>query len=55
MASVFAVPLMFWIGWALAIALLGYASHLAADSATKSGLRPLDHKAPHKGWIVDCR
>jgi len=34
-----AAPLTWWVGWAPYFALcLGYASHLLADSATKSGL-----------------
>jgi membrane-bound metal-dependent hydrolase YbcI (DUF457 family) len=33
------LPLVFWIGWAPVAALLGYASHLVADSVTKSGIR----------------
>ena len=42
MANVFVMPLAFWIGWApVAALLLGYASHLVADCATKSGLRLL--------------
>lgn len=40
MASACTLPLTFWIGWVRVAALmLGYASHLAADCATKSGLR----------------
>ena len=41
MAVVF-IPAAFWIGWApVAALLLGYASHLMADAATKSGIRLL--------------
>lgn len=40
MAGVCTVPFAIWIGWApVAALLLGYASHLVGDSATKSGLR----------------
>ncbi len=40
LAGVCVLPLTFWIGWApIAALLLGYASHLAADSVTKCGLR----------------
>lgn len=36
------MPLAFWMSWApVAALLLGYASHLVADSATKSGMRLL--------------
>jgi membrane-bound metal-dependent hydrolase YbcI (DUF457 family) len=42
MAGTCTFPLAFWIGWAPVTALLlGYASHLLGDSATKSGLRLL--------------
>ena len=42
MVAGMAAPLTWWIGWAPFFALcLGYASHLLADSATKSGLRLL--------------
>lgn len=35
-------PSLFWIGWAPVVALLlGYASHLLGDAATKSGIRLL--------------
>jgi inner membrane protein len=41
-AAAIAMPLAFTVGWAPATALvLGYASHLVADSATKSGIRLL--------------
>ncbi len=40
MAALCAMPFMFWVGWAPIVALLlGYASHLLGDSATKSGIR----------------
>lgn len=40
MAGTCTLPLMFWIGWApVAALMLGYASHLLGDSATKSGIR----------------
>ena len=39
MAGVCTLPLAIWIGWApVAVLMLGYASHLLGDSATKSGL-----------------
>ncbi len=39
MMTVFALPFGFYAGWAVGLAfLLGYASHLVADSATKSGI-----------------
>ena len=39
-ATLFVAPLTFWVGWAPATALLlGYASHLMGDAATKSGIR----------------
>ncbi len=42
MASLIVAPAAFWIGWAPIVALLlGYASHLLGDSATKSGIRLL--------------
>lgn len=42
MITLFVGPMIFYIGWAVVVAfLLGYASHLAADSATKSGIRLL--------------
>ncbi len=46
MMAIFAFPLTFYAGWAVGIAfLLGYASHLVADSATKSGIRLLYPRA----------
>ena len=40
MVSSFTLPLLPWIGWApVAALILGYASHLLGDSATKSGIR----------------
>ena len=40
MAGTCTLALAFWIGWApVAALMLGYASHLLGDSATKSGLR----------------
>ncbi len=46
MMAVFVAPLMIWVGWAPVVALLlGYASHLLGDSATKSGIRLLYPKA----------
>ena len=51
-----ALPFALWLGWPFGIALsLGYASHLLADSATKSGIpllypqRKRYHLLP-KGW-----
>lgn len=39
MMALFAIPTSFYGGWAAFVAfLLGYASHLIADSATKSGI-----------------
>ena len=36
------VPIVFWTGWAPVVSiLLGYASHLAGDAMTKSGIRLL--------------
>jgi membrane-bound metal-dependent hydrolase YbcI (DUF457 family) len=58
MAGACTLPLAFWVGWAPVVALmLGYASHLLGDSATKSGLRL---RYPHKkhyyllplGWRI---
>lgn len=46
------LPPAFWIGWApVAALLLGHASHLVGDSATKSGLRL---RCPHKSAIFCC-
>jgi membrane-bound metal-dependent hydrolase YbcI (DUF457 family) len=40
MAGACAMPLVFWTGWSpVAALMLGYASHLLGDSATKSGIR----------------
>ena len=42
MMAVFVLPIGFISGWAIVFAfLLGYASHLVADSATKNGIRLL--------------
>ena len=39
MVVVLALPSIWWVGWAPVMALfLGYASHLLADAATKSGI-----------------
>lgn len=58
MVALMTVPLAFLVGWAPVTALLlGYASHLAGDSATKSGLRLFYpqtrrfHLLPH-GWRI---
>ncbi len=46
MMVLFVVPASFYLGWAAAVAfLLGYASHLLADAATKSGIRLLYPRA----------
>lgn len=38
-AGLFALPLAFWWGWQPSVALtLGYASHLAADACTRTGI-----------------
>ncbi len=56
MAALMARPLLIWIGWApVAALLLGYASHLLGDAATKSGIRLLypNTKTYHllpQGW-----
>lgn len=54
--AICALPLGFWLGWTATVALaLGYASHLLADAATKSGIpllyprRQRFHLLP-KGW-----
>ncbi len=40
MIALFSTPAMWWAGWAPVVTLLlGYASHLMADAATKSGIR----------------
>ena len=40
MVALFVAPLAVWVGWAPIVALLlGYASHLMGDAATKSGIR----------------
>lgn len=40
MAALIVAPATWWTGWAPAVALLlGYASHLFGDAATKSGIR----------------
>ena len=40
MAGACTLPLAFWAGWTpVAAVMLGYASHLLGDSATKSGIR----------------
>lgn len=42
MITLLSTPAMWWAGWAPVTALfLGYASHLVADAATKSGIRLL--------------
>jgi inner membrane protein len=42
MMTIFFVPAVWWTGWAPVVALLlGYASHILADAATKSGVRLL--------------
>lgn len=42
MMSLFILPASFYTGWAITVTfLLGYLSHLAADAATKSGIRLL--------------
>lgn len=39
MMALLCVPLVFWIDWPIVLALLlGYASHLAADACTRSGI-----------------
>ena len=46
MVALFVAPFAFWVGWAPAVALLlGHASHLLGDSATKSGIRLFYPKA----------
>jgi len=46
MMIVFVLPITFYAGWAVGTAfLLGYASHLVADSATKNGIRLLYPRA----------
>lgn len=56
MVALMTMPFLFWVGWApILTLLLGYASHLLGDSATKSGIRLLYpsptrfHLLP-KGW-----
>jgi inner membrane protein len=45
-------PLGWWIGWApIVVVLFGYASHLLADSATKSGLR-LFYPRPDRFYLM---
>lgn len=40
MITLASAPLLLWVGWAPIVALvLGYASHLLGDAATKSGIR----------------
>ena len=40
MVALITVPMIFWRGWApVTVLLLGYASHLLGDAATKSGIR----------------
>jgi inner membrane protein len=58
MIGVIAAPAVWWVGWApVVVLLLGYASHLFADSATKNGvlllypLRQRYHLLP-KGWRI---
>lgn len=52
MAGACLLPLALWIGWTpVAALLLGYASHLVADSATKSGLR-LRYPSPERYYLV---
>lgn len=42
LAALIVAPAAFWTGWAPVVALLlGYASHLLSDAATKSGIRLL--------------
>lgn len=58
MVGLLGLPCSFWLGWApVAALLLGYASHLLADSATKSGIRlwypkPTRFYLLPKGWRV---
>ncbi len=58
MATLIIAPVALWMGWApVAALLLGYASHLLGDSATKSGLRlrypnPMRYHLLPKGWRI---
>jgi inner membrane protein len=52
MVGVICVPALWWTGWAPVVALLlGYASHLMADAATKSGIRLL-HPSPQRFHLL---
>jgi membrane-bound metal-dependent hydrolase YbcI (DUF457 family) len=58
MIGVMAAPAIWWVGWAPVVALLlGYASHLLADSATKTGIlllypRRIPYHLLPKGWRI---
>jgi inner membrane protein len=58
MIGVMATPMILWIGWAPVVALLlGYASHLQADSATRTGILLLypcrsRYDLLPKGWCI---
>lgn len=52
MALLMALPMAIWIGWSPAAAfLLGYLSHLAADAATKNGIR-LCYPSPTRYYVL---
>ncbi len=55
MMAIFALPFSSYAGWAVGVAfLLGYASHLVADSATKSGIRLL-YPRVHRFHLLPVR
>ena len=55
LAAFCAAPLAVWIGWAPGAALvLGYASHLLADSVTKSGIR-LRYPKPRRYHLLPAQ
>ncbi len=52
MVAGLSTPLIWWVGWApVGALLLGYASHLMADSATKSGIRLL-YPRPRRFYLL---
>jgi inner membrane protein len=52
MMVVFSAPIIGWVGWSPVVALLlGYISHLIADSATKSGIRWL-YPSPERFYLL---
>jgi membrane-bound metal-dependent hydrolase YbcI (DUF457 family) len=58
--GLFAIPLVYWLGWQTGVALvLGYGSHLAADACTRSGIPwlyvPLLHPSKKRYHLLPPR